>query len=83
MHTAATGLPGKGLQHQPKTRPQAVQAFTVAADGTPAQQCTFHPARRLQNKAKTPATACPHPASDGRDPVFISHGSATQWRDEI
>jgi hypothetical protein len=52
----------------------------VTTDGAPAQLCTFHIGHRRQNRAKTAAAAHPHPANGGRDPVFVSHGSATQWR---
>ena len=52
----------------------------VTTSGTPAQLCTFRPARLPGHRQKTPAARDPHPPTARGDPVFASHGSATQWR---
>jgi hypothetical protein len=51
----------------------------VTTGGTPAQLCTFRPAR-LHRIAGNPAAYDPHQAHGAREPSFRTHGSATKRR---
>ena len=73
-HAGRRGLPGKELQHQFQTRPRTVHRSAVTTGGPSPTTVHLPP----PPAPKDPGQLRPaHPR--GQNPVFVSHGSATQW----
>jgi hypothetical protein len=78
--SSSGGYPSRGLRHRSNKRPRTVHAQAVTTGGTSVRLCTFRPARRCGSPQRTPVTPRPAPRDGARDPVSVTHGSATQRR---